>query len=278
MVKVIILVFSLLLLNLQMLGQKTEPQVKPGKPNELDKQYNPGNSSSLQGGSSTDDGGGPSTEVKNIVKLNFGLFVRNTFAVHYQRRITDDFSVQGGIGYCYGTDRAYLLTDGDDFSLTETKSDLRLGAIVKNGSFRQGANPFLAASVRFNFNGWYSSYYGSGDGNSYIDLGIRYVGQHYFINKLSDNSGTIAPSSVAVRNTWYTLIYGYQVEAGRKLITTHEFYVGGGIRKSTFDAFQMNQIQNPYTYSYDYQYSKSGSRDKMFSIAVVIGYVLGFGF
>jgi hypothetical protein len=61
-------------------------EIKPGKPNELDNIYSPDKTSSKAILN-------PATtyvlDKKNFLKLNFGLFARSTFALHYERKLND---------------------------------------------------------------------------------------------------------------------------------------------------------------------------------------------
>jgi hypothetical protein len=254
---------------------------KPGKPNELDKQYTPDKNSILGSGkasSSHSSGGGSGADVENVVKFNFGLLARSTFAVFYERRIVEGFSVQGGIGYVYNKDKAqYFLSEGETIPLSETNTSLSLAKINKYGSYG-GFNPFLSGSVRFHFSGLYSNWYynGNDDRRNYFELAARFYTNHYDVGTLTSNERINGANSVAVRNTCYMMNYGFSFETDTKLVTTHEFYTGFGIRKSVYDKFTANQIANSGN-GYITEHTKGG-KESLFTPMIMMGYVLGFGF
>ncbi|MFL5753197.1 MAG: hypothetical protein ACJ76F_07315 [Bacteroidia bacterium] len=257
---------------------------KPGKPNDLDKQYTPDKNSILGSSkaSSSNSGGGSGGDIQNIVKFNFALLARSTFAVFYERRIVEGFSVQGGVGYCYNKDRAqYFLSQGEDIPLSETSTSLSMGRIIKNGSYKPGFNPFMAVAIRFHFTGLYSyGYYGGGGDarNSYFELGARLNVNRYDVSRMNTaNEKIIGDTKVNIRNMCYTMTYGYLFETDTKLVTTHEFYTGFGIRKSTYDKFSSEQVNSPLG-GYSLQHTKTGGKESLFTPMFMVGYVLGFGF
>ncbi|MDP2385864.1 MAG: hypothetical protein Q8M29_05815 [Bacteroidota bacterium] len=262
-------------------GLAQEKEIKPGKPNELDKQYTPDkNSSSVSNGSSS---GGTWAGKSNFVKFNFALLARSTFAVFYERKITDGISLQGGLGYCYNKDKAQILfSDGESIYLSDNKSSIQLSEIMYKGTFKHGANPFLSASVRFSYNGLYSGWggYMNEDRNSYIELGMRYYSHHYNLTSLNNNDyeKVSGGSNLGIRNTCYMITWGYQIETDSKLVTSHEFYTGFGIRRSNYNEFISSQTQDPITSATIITHTKSSVRETAVSPIVTIGYVLGFGF
>jgi hypothetical protein len=255
-----------------------DKEIKPGKPNDLDKLYTPDkNSSNPSNGSSSSNNG--ASGKSNLVKFNFALLARSTFALFYERKITDGFSVQGGLGYCYGKDKAqFVMSEGDYIYFSDNKSSLNLGDIIYNGTYRNGANPFLSASFRFAYNGLYSGWYGNEDRNSYIELGMRYYSHHYDYRN-SKNSYEIinGGTNLSVRNLCYMVTWGYQFETDTKLVTSHEFYTGAGLRRSKYNMFTSTQTQGS-SYQTIITHNKSSLKEVAISPIFTVGYVLGFGF
>src|ERR1700741_5381486 len=196
----------LFLFQITLISIAQEKEIKPGKPNELDKLYTPDKNSSTPSNGSTSSGSWAGKA--NFAKFNFGLLARSTCAFFYERKITDGISLQGGLGYVYGSDKAQVfLTDGESIYLNDTKSSISLGTIIYHGTFKSGG-PFLSAAVRFYYSGLYSNwFYNSGDRSSYLELGMRYYGQHYSFTSFpndNNNGQTISGGSkIGIRNTCY---------------------------------------------------------------------------
>lgn len=253
---------------------------KPGKPNELDKLYTPDKNSILGMSKASDKGKGfrSSDDLKNIIKFNPALIARSTVALFYERNIADGFSIQGGVGYCYNRDKAqYLLSEGEDVPFSTVTTSLPLGRINKYGTYK-GFNPFVAFSLRFHFNGLYSYwYYGSDERNSYIDLGMRFYTNHFDMTTFPNSNERInGDNSISVRNLCYTFTYGYLFQTDTRLVTTHEFYTGFGLRKSTYDKFSSQNINTPLG-GYMTEHTKTGVKESILTPMIMVGYVFGFG-
>ena len=271
-----------LLINSVLFSQEEEKNTKPGKPNDLDKLYTPDkNSASPSNGSSSS--GSTYGEKKNFVKFNFALLARSTCGFFYERKITDWFSVQGGLGFCFGKDYAqYLATEGEIFTLSPSNSKISLEKIQNNGTFLSGVtnNPFLSGAVRFSFDGLYSSWYGNDDRKSYLELSVRYYKHHYSLTTLPYNNPgdkIIGGEDLSVKNTCYMLTWGSQIETDSKLVTSHEFYVGAGIRRSTYNIFTSTDPYNSFSSS-NTTYTNTLMEETIATPMFTIGYVLGFGF
>ena len=74
----------------------------------------------------------------------------------------------------------------------------------------------------------------------------------------------------------FYMTYGYQFCTSGHIKTTHDFYIGAGIRSIKYDSFVEEQ---PYVGGQQVtQYVNSGNRVSALLPSMVAGYVFGFGF
>lgn len=283
------IIFPVLLMATMSLRAQVQP-VQPGQPNELDKQYAPGGTSAF---SSTGDNGPSASsspnkssepDFKNVVKNNIGLWPRSIAAFGYERFLTEDISAEGWLGTAYKRDGIFAFI-GSDISSTSSnvtqQNIVSLKNIYKYGK-SNGIALYLGASVKFHFTGW--NYYW-GDNTSYLELGMRTYGNKLDISSLgSVNNGSgvttefSGDTDVNVRQVNYLVNYGYRFTTDGKVKTSHELYMGIGLRNVSYDAYEQQEIYNSWLGNYEYKYIKTGVRLSSSMPLFVMGYILGFGF
>ncbi len=246
-------------------------------PNELDNLYvPPKNSIFNQGDGSTKSS---TSDDNNAIKFNPILITRSIGAIFYERWIIEGISVQGGLGVCLGKDIMMSAGSMVDLNFTENSaSSLSIADIMELGKFNSGGDPFISLAFRFFWGGYY-------DLNNYFELGFR-----NYVNNLKV-SGDVAEYSdkqisggsqyVTVKNSNFLMTYGYQAITGGKVGTVHDFYIGFGLRNTSFDSFKSEEVTktdswgNQYTV---YEHKKTGVRERILAPAMVIGYAFGFLF
>jgi hypothetical protein len=263
------LIYILLLCSSSLLLKAQEPL--PGQPNDLDKIYVPDKGSIFSSDAKKDDKSSYSVgDVKHIIKLNLTMFPRSIAAVYYERRFTDQVALQGGLGLTFDKDRIMGATSGiaDDFSNNE--SAIKLSEMMEYG-VSNGNGLFASLSFRLN---WDSYYYW--DVIPYFEVNTRYYSNKLNINKLE--YGTIDGSaSVKIKNISYNLIYGVEFLTEGKIRTAHDFYMGIGLRNTSYDKFTSVQSQNSTGPDYPI-YTKTSQRTKSYAPMFIMGYALGIGF
>ena len=261
-------------------------QDNPLEKNEQDKIYTPDkNSIFYNGGNNSSDRTIDESEIHNAVKFNPGLLVRSVAAVFYERNITNGITVQGGLGSCYNMDKLMAVGVDADLGLSNTKSTLPLSEIITTGRFVSGGNLFTAASVRFFYENYYTSYESFNSG--YFEIGLKFYSNNirvddntsaYYLN--NNNYNLTTGGLVTIRNAVYQITYGYELYTRGKVKTTHDFYIGLGVRNTSYNLFKLEDmyLTNQQGQSQLVAVNvKSTQRESTVLPAFMLGYVFGFG-
>lgn len=284
-------------------------QLQPGKPNDLDSKYLPDKSSIFNSDiNSTNNSSTPKTysqgviEIKNLVKCNLGLFARNIFALSYERFFTDQISAEGSLGLAYNKDIIFGAIGSalDLNSSNSSNSALALENIYMDGK-KSSLGLYTGASIKFHFSGggcssmgygYYSGWnIGSGT-ETYLELGIRYYGNHLQLvddpSAMSNvQSGTYNYTPlynnlrIDVRQINFLLNYGIRFTTTGNIKTSHEFYCGVGLRNFYYNVTEKEKVTIPQnfplsTITYE-RYYKTDAIENRKAAMVVFGYILGFG-
>lgn len=264
-------------------------QDAPPQGNDLDKLYTPDKNSVFNNeagsGSQAKNKTVNEINISNAVKFNFGLLVRNTAAFFWERKIANQFTIQPGIGVCYGKDRLMQEIGGDmDMTPYVSRSGtVPFGSLLKQGNFR-GVNLFASFAFRLYTGNYY--YGGETFQSGYFEVNVRYSSMNVdILTTAPSSSGSSTGSNyyilgnptVNFRTESYYFIYGYQFCTTGKTKTTHDFYCGAGFRSIKYDSFALDNSQQ-YSGSVGYTYISTGTRAAALIPSLVAGYVLGFGF
>jgi hypothetical protein len=247
---------------------------KGGAPNDLDKNYIPDKNSVLNAKGSVDksDRG---FDCKNIIEFTPGLLIRNIFAVQYEHKFNEYLSLQGGLGFVYGKDllQSVINSNGDFFG--NSSSTIKLGELLDKGT-TLNKTAYLSAAIRvYTGTGGYYGYY---DGSGFFEMGIRHYSNNLQIsNKNSSGSSAqfLNDPVVDIISNIYYLSYGGHLETDGKLPTTHNFYLGFGIRTTSYNSFT-TQGYNSYN-SNAVNVMSATDRSNFLNPMVLFGYELGFG-
>ena len=259
--------------------------------NDLDKQYTPDKSSIFNNeGSSSSQGKNKNTndvDISNAIKFNFGLLVRNTAGLYWERKVSDRFTIQPGIGLCYGKDKLMQEIGGsmDMTPQNQRTNTVPFGSLLSQGNLT-GVNIFTSLACRIYFGNYY--YGGETFQGGYLEINVRYSSMNVDIpttgssatNGYAGGAPYYIPGlpTVNFRTVSYYLTYGYQLCTTGKIKTTHDFYFGFGFRSVKYDSYILENTSNQYTGTADYTYISSGTRATALIPSLVAGYVLGFGF
>lgn len=262
---------SLTILVLLFISHFLNAQEKPGTPNELDKLFIPDKNSLFNSESKTNEENSlPASDIKNVIKFNVAMLPRSIAAFYYQRRLTDQISLQGGLGICFNKDRIFSVVSGfsGDFS-SSTAIDLE--DMMANGQFSRNS---LFTSFSFRLN-WVS--YFEWNASPYFEINTRYYSNKLKLDKfVDDRHGFSETPETIVRNTSFNLIYGLQYITEGKIKTSHDFYWGIGMRNTSFDTFTSSEIT---TSGPNYiLYTKDPERSKRLAPSFIMGYAFGIGF
>jgi hypothetical protein len=239
----------------------------PGKPNKLDETYTPAASlatKSSSSPSSSSDG----FDVRNNVKFNLGLLTRSIAAFEYERFLIDEISLIGGLGVAYGKDLFMSIASQMELDILETSSSsYSLSSITNKGVFAGNKNLYASLGIRF--------YWDTYDNNrlDYVELGTRYYNNTLRIDDSSVNGSPL----VDVTNNNYYMKYGTQVVTTGRVKTVHDFYMGFGVRGTSYNVFENQEFIDSFGNSRQ-ELIKSQKRERIFTPSIIMGYSFGFGF
>lgn len=250
-------------------------QESPGTPNELDNQYVPDKNSifnsDAKGG---EEGVSSAIDVKNIIKLNATMLPRGIFALYYQKGITDQISLEGGLGACFNKDRVFGFVSGISDGFSGNSQVVELNTIMRYGELK-GTSLFYSLSFRVSWDSYYDNV------TPYFSLNTRYYTNKLLLSQINDYQTDFerldGTPEVIIRNTSFNIIYGYQYITDGKIRTTHDYYFGLGMRNTSFDEFISTRITPSSGDDYTL-YSKTSDRLKVFAPSFIVGYAFGIGF
>lgn len=265
------LIFSFLSLGL-FAQEPTEPV---GMPNDLDQQYVPGKNSILNSANTNLNAASRSYEsspVKNVIKFNALLLARSTASVFWEHKISSAFSVEGGLGVCYGVDymQKMFAEMGDAFGGNSNYNKVKLNTLLQNSTYSGSPGPFLSLGAKFYFS------YDAPDG-PYFSFNLRYAKYNMMYNTDPNNGAVIiGDPNFDVKNFGFNIIYGYQIvsNSGGKASFVQDLFMGFGVKKTSYTGFYYpsNGSNNQPGYV------NSGTDISQVQPAVILGYTLGFGF
>lgn len=251
-------------------------QQTPGPPNELDNQFVPDKNSVFNSEGTTGDGKDNSdySENKNIIKFNIGLLARSIASFQYERRISDQITLEGGLGMCYNRD--FILSFSSElFGLNNKSNEIGLYELMTNSDF---GGKTLYSSLSFKLR--YDSYYW--DSEPYFELNTRLYSNKFDMTPIVNEYATsyngatlVGTPDITVRNTCVNIIYGVQYVTGGKISTTHDFYSGFGMRNISYNKVTRDYDSN---YSNNYIYTNTSEKLKGVGFSFVCGYAFGIEF
>ena len=263
-------------------------QDNPLEKNEQDKIYTPDKNSIFSNGAtgSSDNSSHPESEIHNAIKFNPTLLLlRNITAFYYERSITNGLTVQGGFGVCNNSDKIMQVGVAGDILLSQPKSTIRPDEIMSKGRFLSGT--MVSASLRIYYSNYYNYYESFNSG--YFEVGLRAYSNKFTLDNNvpviynGNSSYPLYPyttgGTVLFNNTLFFFNYGYELCTSGKIKTTHDFYIGFGIKSTSFDKFIPQQEYIPDQQGQQqlvYVNVKYG-RESFMMPAILFGYVFGFG-
>jgi hypothetical protein len=259
----------------------------PAQKNDLDKLYTPDKNSIFNSKGNGQGNSYSELGINNVVKVNLALLVRSTAGLFWERKISNNVTLQPGVGVVVGKD-VLMEYIGSEMNITPSPRSYYIvpfGELIKTGYFK-GAGIFGSFSGRYYLgNSVNSETFRTG----YFELNLRYSTMNLDIHKSSidyngySSSNYYMPvSSVAnFRTVSFYAIYGYQACTTGRIKTTHDFYFGGGFRSVSYSSYVKNENYPASNQSnqivYVNAYMKSGRVSALIP-SFVAGYSFGFGF
>lgn len=233
----------------------------------MDNIYTPP-SASIAGSERTSSKGDISDGPKNIIKFSPFLLSRSIIALEYERFINNNFSARAGLGYSYNRDYVYLLSTDAFYDLqSPVKSSLNLQDIVVQGTFLPNSSPYLSAGLRLYYDGFSKDEF-----NSYFDINSRFYTNTYDVITSAYNYGT---TKVDLQSTVLNMSWGFSSCTSGKIPSSHDFYIGFGMRIASFPAFKEAYIDvNGSTETINVATSE---KIVVYSPTILFGYTLGIG-
>lgn len=263
------------LFSIQAYSQKKD--IQSGDPNDLDQKYIPDKNSILNSvnSSSSSSRGGRTELVKNIFKINLALLGRSAATVFWEHPFGKVVSVEAGLGLCYNRDYMQSVFSGafaDAFAggTSTTQRYVTLPTMLTSSTYVGGPSIFLSGGVKLYFSD-------DAPEGSYFQFNMRYYANNLQLNE--QGSATInGNSGFTVKNLGFNIIYGYQVIGGGKNVClVNDFYMGFGLRKTSYDGFTIATGTNNFGSLQTY-WIPDGTTQSALAPVFLIGYCLGFGF
>ncbi len=278
-----------------------------GSPNVLDKDFVP-DSSSVFNTNNPANGFINGPVYHNVIEFTPGLLFRNIFALQYERQVLEGFSLQGSLGMVYGVDRWQQIENpGKGFMSTFFGGSATGGSTVTLGNMlnqgKSNANTaYLGFAVRWYYtgfgflksrgyvsdDGYYYTYHEAneywnsslgGDNSVYMDFGVRYFANSLAVSNSLSSDGALIQGvpTVQIKSTFYFLNWGYHYETKGKIPTTHNIFIGVGLRYTSYDLFiadpSQQTVSGPVIYN-----SITSSREHILRPTFQAGYEFGLGF
>ncbi len=270
--RIIFIALSLLcIISSSILAQET-----PGPPNALDNQFVPDKNSVFNSDSKANEGKSDDSysDINNMIKFNIGLLARSIAAFQYERRISDQITLEAGLGTCFNRD--FVLSAGSEiFGLRRNTNEIGVSELMTNSNFG-GKSLYSSFSFRLR----YDSYYWESE--PYFEINTRYYSNKFDITPIyteyssaTNASVLVGTPDVTVRNTCINLIYGVQFITEGKIATTHDFYTGFGMKSLSYNKVTRDYDSNN---TGNYTYTNTSERLKAMGFSFVCGYAFGFGF
>lgn len=252
-------------------------QQTPGSPNALDNQFVPDKNSVFNSEGNAGDGKDDDSysDINNIVKFNIGLLARSIAAFQYERRISDQITLEAGLGTCFNRDFV-LSVSSEIFGIGRSNNEIGAYELMTNSNF--GGNSLYSS---FSFRLRYDSYYWESE--PYFEINTRLYSNKFDMTPIVEEYNSpnytsavlVGTPDVTVRNTCINLIYGIQLVTDGKIATTHDFYTGFGMRSLSFNkVIRDNDVNNTGIYTY----TNTSEKIKAMGFSFVCGYAFGFGF
>lgn len=276
MKKTLIIIFTICIGIVYGQNKNQKNQSQTGlKPNELDQTYTPPLNSIFDEDSKKNvNNNVVVADFKNVIRFNPFLLTRSIAALGYERVLTDYIGLEAYLGYCYKLDLIQAFgtaISGGEFSMGNNQSAISVGEMLANGSFKSGGiYGSIGAKIYMDGTPYEGNYFGiQGRYNSY-QLDLNNSNFNYPFSNLNDATAKI--SNITTVFQWGTSVIG----GSAKLPIVHDFYTGIGIRRSSYDVYnEQNITANGYN---EIQYFKTNQRESNIGFSYVIGYSMGFGF
>lgn len=215
---------------------------------------------------------------KNIIIFNPLLLTRSIAALQYQRNITDQFSLVGGIGSAFGKDLIMLIgIEGEGFILDEDYSDHSVDNIISSGELSSRMNLYLNFQTKL----YYESFWGFE--MAYVALDYRFVNQNYdySVNEIFSSNTTSSVFSkeldVNTKNHNFNIIFGAESHSSGAIGVYHSLYWGFGIRTLIYDDIRTVFSTNSFG-SNNETNVVTGNTNQAIAATLLLGYTIGFGF
>jgi len=243
------------------------------KPNELDQTYTPPVNSIFDEDSKKNNVNSVAiADFRNVIRFNPFLLPRSVAAIGYERTLNDYIGLEGYLGYSYKLDwiQAFgTAFSGGEFSMGNNQSAISVSEMIGNGIFKSGGI-FSSLGLKVYMDGT------PFEGN-YFGIQGRYNSFNLDLNNLNYSFTSTEYATTTIRNITTVFQWGTSVIGGSaKLPIVHDFYIGIGIRRSSYDVYnEQNITANGYN---EIQYFKTNQRESNIGFSYVIGYSMGFGF
>ncbi|MFI5151130.1 MAG: hypothetical protein ACHQRM_15465 [Bacteroidia bacterium] len=263
-----------------------------GLPDKRDSLYTPIRSSLW--GTSEGKGKSDGAFFRNAFELNLEPFIRSIAAIQYERRLAPIFSLEGSLGLVYGSDPLlHNESNAMDFMSNSATSSMHLGIILDKATY-SGGGFFYSFSLRLYYtaSGWASNWHTTNDAfgrphsyyaddgldhshAAYLEVGMRSYSYHVKVSGDWETSPIAGNPEMLISNFVYYVNTGWHFAPDWNVKTTHNFYLGIGLQKTTYNVFKLTTYNASPS---GYEHVMSSARETTGLPELLFGYELGFGF
>lgn len=253
-----------------------------GQQNDLDEQYTPKGTGPLSSESKSNNISNSynADYPKNIVKFTPTSLVRSLVCLSYERNLTDNFSLIGGLGLNYNKDIIFSILGSEfDFLESSSRNSSNLGLLspteIIQNSTHKGMSPNFQIATKFIYesNFWDSYSYLEFQFFNYSNK-VTYNGEEGLSNELFTNG-----NDVKFNYSLYNLKWGAHFFTEGSIKTSHELFFSIGLRTTKYNNVYRNYDNDYNSTTYNkYINQVSSSKSSMQGLTFFIGYSFGIGF
>ncbi|MCX6181136.1 MAG: hypothetical protein NT150_04320 [Bacteroidetes bacterium] len=240
-----------------------------GPKNEMDDMYSPSNSPIFNSSNNNGSSSFSITRPLNTIKLSPFLFFKGIASVSYERTLSDVFSAQASLGYCFSRDYSANFSLAEIFGdINNVTTSISMYEMMNYGKWNAGSNFYFSLAGRAYFESSYSLYSWLFDWDeSYIELNYRLY--NYQLNLEKEVFPLLENDRVSIRNNSFNIILGQYYSTSGKIKSTHELYYGLSFLSRSFDIYKSDPITGFH--------QKTGERGSILAPMFIFGYNFGIG-
>jgi hypothetical protein len=248
--------------------------------NDLDKSYSPVESIFSSGKASKKNRNKfGSTDISYGLKFMPAELIRGNLVFENEINLPNS-SVNITCALGYNIMESFVEKNGFDLLSGSSSSYLSPEDAVNNGVYQSGG-PFISIGFKAYTNDlWnYNIFYSDGDPFNGLYYFLRYerYNYNYLLAPIIKNYPVNGDRNFKITNNHVNYGLGYSAVTSGNIKTIHDFYIGFGLKLSSYTNYKPQAVFNSNNFTNTIEYSYLGKRTSA-DLSCTIGYSLGFGF